>query len=255
MSEVSNPASLMPPLDKEYPFLYPTVGLHLGVYQFHPDRREQNLYRAKKLFDTYNGIGIALLCKGSGEPLTSHDITADMIAQHDGQVTGYAIMGDAEFEEHLLNVVANHTGVRRLSHRTIRFHRLRLDHPRVVVQEINDQYVSESRRVEIYPDGRMLWSDEGGTQGTAEEEFTDVCDVPGLTVINDRSGQSATQTTAEEFDRLWALANRTECMWITKADPSPAEQDTRCPLLPYAGAFCLEHHETARRMFPVLFPE
>ncbi|WNI17688.1 DUF6881 domain-containing protein [Actinacidiphila sp. ITFR-21] len=253
----------LPEVNPQFPLLYVVIAAHLGIYRFKERDRAENLRRVKKVFQTYGDLGIPLLTKNGGEPFTAEDITDEMIARHDGLVTGEQEWDVETFEDHLLNIVSNHTGVPRISYlRIIRQGPINLGRPSEIHQEVNDRHRSEVRRVEVYADGRHLWRQDGEFgEGTAEEEFTESETVWPLSVLNQRDGQSAETTTADEFERLWERATSEECGWPQKFKAEPVVTDLEdaevvtCSRTKEEGsAFCAEHGEMARRVFPALFP-
>ncbi|MGW3273599.1 DUF6881 domain-containing protein [Streptomyces kronopolitis] len=262
MATTDDRVPFIPDVDPKYPLLHISVAPHIGVYRYMEKDAEENLRRAKKVIQTYLDLGIALLTKNGGEPITANDITAELIAKHEGCVTGEVQRGTEAFEEHLLNIISNHTGVPRVSYlRIVREDFHRLNKPYIIVQEVDDRHSTEMRRVEIYADGRRLWRRDGECgEGTADEEFTESEYVWGLSILNQRPGQRAERATAEEFKRLWEEATSGCCGWITELT-SP--EVTRALALDGVlrcedaqtddSAFCAEHREMARRIFPVLF--
>ncbi|MGW3153794.1 DUF6881 domain-containing protein [Streptomyces sp. NPDC001089] len=247
-----------------FPLCHFVIASHLGITQYTEANAAECLRRARAFFALYDRIGRPLLTFGDDRPFTADDVTEDFIRHHLGQRVDLGGKTDEAFDEHLLNVEASLTGKPRISYRSITFlGHSRPDRPFRIVQEIQDQYRSESRRVEIYPDGTLLWREDGemGT-GPAEHEYTETEDVPGLVIINDRTNQRGDTITAEEFERLWERAVSNGCGWITDlltpevADALGTDRETYCT----AGRaedgqwpFCTEHLELARRMFPAVF--
>ncbi|MFE5853155.1 DUF6881 domain-containing protein [Streptomyces sp. NPDC056500] len=252
--------AFLPPIDPNHPLLHISIAPHLGIDQFKAKERVENLRRARRVIQTYLDLGIPLLQKPSGEFVMAEDITDEMIARHENMITGEASWSAERFEEHLLNVIANNKGVRRISHRRIVRTGLSLHHPHSIVQEIDDQHRAEARRVELYPDGRMLWREDGEYgEGTADEEYTESSDVPGLSILNARTGQMAETITAEEFETLWEKATSGACGWICDIYRTALAPQT--PSAKYCtrdrgdgSMFCTPHREAAQIMFPALFP-
>jgi hypothetical protein len=141
---------------------------------------------------------------------------------------------------------------------------LRLKEPWAVYQEIDDHTDTEIRRVERYPDGRMLWHlDDGGFEPvTATKEWVPATEIPLLSVANSAAFRQATEVPAEEFERLFAAARREGCKWIVDLASSGEWQMLDETESVYCGgtdltddgsAFCTEHREVASRVVPALF--
>lgn len=258
-----NPAPIVPPVNPTYPLLHPVIARQLGIYRFTEREADKILARTRKVFETYAELHIPLLSNGdTGEPWTADNITLDLVLRHKNLITNERIMSDEEFEENLLNIISNHTGVPRVSYRRITREGLRLDQPWMIVQEIDDRYHSEKRRVEWYPDGRLLWRIDGEAgHGTAEEEFTESLDVPGLSIINDRPGRKAEEITREDFEGLWvrgygghhAALCRFPASGYSYLDDKPDELPSCNGTREGESAFCEEHGKQIRAVFPFLF--
>ncbi|MGW3860396.1 DUF6881 domain-containing protein [Streptomyces sp. NPDC005047] len=244
-----------------YPLNHYAIAVHLGINEYTETNLPENLRRARAFLGLYERMGKTILLHPGGSPIKAEEIDENFIRAHEGQRSELGYRSPEDFDEHLKNLESSLTGVRRVSYRRVRFTGpLRLDRPHTVVQEINDQYRSESRRVELYADGRLLWREDGfHGEGPAEEEHTETEDVPGLSILNDRTGLRAEEATAEEFESLWERATGESCGWVAGlrdrglAGLSGAESLYCTNDHGDGTAFCAEHEETARRMFPALF--
>ncbi|MFC9505485.1 DUF6881 domain-containing protein [Streptomyces sp. NPDC057002] len=248
--------------DTRYPLAFYAIAVHLGIIEYTEDNAAECLRRAKAFFQIYEDAGQHMLTHADGTPLLVADIDEGFIRHHLGQRVEFGFRSPEDFDEHMRNLKASVTGVPRVSYRRIRCHRLRLDTPFMIYQEIDDQYRAEKRRVEMLSDGQMLWREDGyHGEGTANSapEYVDYEDVPGIGIINDRSGYRAEEMTAEEFERLWERATSDTCGWVMELHDQgltglPGAEAVYCTKEHgEEEAFCAEHQEMARRMFPRLF--
>jgi hypothetical protein len=248
--------------DVRYPLTHFAIAVHLGITAYTEDNVAECLRRTKAFLGLYERMDKPLLYKRDDSPLLVEEIDEDFIRAHIGQKPQFGFRSPEDFDEHVRNVEASLTGVPRRTYRRITFlGSSRSDRPFQIFQEINDQYRSEARRVEVYPDGMLLWREDGEHgEGSAEQEFTETEDVPGPGIINDRTNQRCETVPAEEFEKLWDRALGTNCGWVVelKAEGSPiVPDDTESVYCTHThqdeSPFCPEHHELARRMFPALF--
>ncbi|MET9656391.1 hypothetical protein [Streptomyces sp. NPDC006510] len=266
MSDTNRPDSdygLLPVMETNiaYPLTHHTIGVHLGLKEFTEDNVAEALRRVKAFFGLYEEAGKQLISRQDGSPLLVQQIDEAFIRHHFGQKTSFGMRTPDEFDEHLLNIRSSLTGIPRRSYRRITFLGLaRLNQrPFRILQEIDDQYRSEARRVEIYTDGTLLWREDGyHGLGPAVTEHTESEDVPGLGIINDRTNQRAESVPASEFEALFERAQSVTCGWIVDCEPSADEQHSTAIYCeesrPEDEPFCRHHMRSARLMLPALYP-
>ncbi|WP_181786143.1 hypothetical protein [Streptomyces phytophilus] len=69
--------------------------------------------------------------------------------------------------------------------------------------------------MEVYADGTLLWREDGRQgEGTAEFEHTETEDVPGLSIVHERTNQRADSVSASDFEVLFARATGNTCGWV-----------------------------------------
>ncbi|WP_329271773.1 DUF6881 domain-containing protein [Streptomyces sp. NBC_01451] len=250
-----------------YPLTEFVIAAHLGIEEFTADNAEECLRRVKALFELYEELGVPLVYLKDEVPFSSRYANRAFIRHHLGQRTAGIAKTPEEFDRHLKKVKTSRTGIpSRSYYRITRFGAsVRLAEPCVILQEVDDHGDFEIRRVELYPDGRMLWhNDEDGLEpGTTTKEWTEAAEVPLLSVLNSRAFQRAEEVPAEEFKKLWPAARRQGCKWVLSLH-APREwlhldetESVYCgatDLTDDGSAFCTEHREIAGRMFPALFP-
>lgn len=242
---------ITPKFDRERPFTFLGFAVHLGIPVWREEDVEENLRRVRRLLQVYIDHDKPLLMLESGEPFTPEQVTPELIAQHTGAVVNCGTHTPASFDDHMLDVIASITGIPRLSYYRIRKHNPMLGRPCDIYQEVCDKTDEERRRVEVYLDGGMLWV-EDNYEGTGETG-SDWGHFPGLYILNERPGQTATQIDADTFEVLWEKATRAKCLWTIFTGPDTVKD---CPAHRLEGmAFCAEHTRQARAMFPRLFEE
>ncbi|MCX5103467.1 hypothetical protein [Streptomyces sp. NBC_00439] len=244
-----------------YPLTHYTIGVHLGLKEFTENNVAEALRRTKAFFALYEEAGKPLIARQDGSPLLVQQIDETFIRRHFGQKMSFGTRTPDEFDEHLLNIRSSLTGIPRRSYRRITFLGLARPNQRPfrILQEIDDRYRSEARRVEIYTDGTLLWREDGyHGLGPAETEHTESEDVPGLGIINDRTNQHAESVPAAEFEALFQRAQGVTCGWIVDCEPSAYVQPSTAIYCeesrPEDKPFCGHHMRLARMMLPALFP-
>ncbi|MFV0135574.1 DUF6881 domain-containing protein [Streptomyces sp. HMX87] len=248
-----------------YPLAEFVIAALLGIDEFTEDNEEECLRRTKAVFELYDQLGIPLVYFKDETPFAARYVNRALIRRHRGQRTDHRWKTPEEFDKHLKLTKATRTGkLSRSCHRVLRTgSALRLEEPWVVYQEIDDHSDTEIRRVELYPDGRMLWHDDDAFEpGTATKEWVETAEIPLLSVRNSAAFREVTEVPAEEFEKLWNAARKEGCKWpVDLRAPRPwltieqtetvycAETQTTDD----GSAFCTEHREMAGRVFPALF--
>ncbi|AZM47867.1 hypothetical protein DMB38_20580 [Streptomyces sp. WAC 06738] len=249
-----------------YPLTEFVIAALMGVEEYTADNAEECLRRAKALFELYDELGVPLVYLKDETPFSARYVNRAFIRLHLGQRTGHGDKTPEEFDRGLKLLKARRTGIPSLSfHRVIRTGAsLRLAEPWAVLQEIDDLTDTEIRRVELYPDGRMLWhQDDGGFEpGTTTKEWVQATDVPLLSVRNSAAFQKVEEVPAEEFEKLWDVARRPGCKWIVDLhaprqwlliDQTDSVYCDDPDTTDDGSAFCTEHRVMAERVFPALF--
>lgn len=241
------------------------IAAHLGIEEYTADNAEECLRRVKALFELYDELGVPLLYFKDETPFSARLVNRAFIRRHLGQRTGHGSKTGEEFDRGMKLLKARRTGIPSTSyHRVVYRGHIRLAEPCRIYQEIDDLCDTEIRRVEVYPDGRMLWhnDDSGFEPGTATKEWTQGTDIPLLSVRNKAVFQRVDEVPAEEFERLWGTATGVSCKWVVELKAprewmTLGETDSVYCDSPHTtddgSAFCAEHREIAARVFPALF--
>lgn len=242
-------AKLIPDMNPRYPLCHIAIAVHLGIPVFLAKDADENLRRVKALVKTHRELGVHLLTRDD-KVVTEDDINPEMIAAHEGQKTNLGTYTAADFDDHLLDIIASRTGKPRVSYVHIRKHTPRVGYPVDIYQEIDDKSGEELRRVEVFLDGQHLWVEDNFT-GTGETDKDDTR-FDGLVILNARPGQTAKMISEDDFGLLWGDATDESCCWIEVLyeNVTPdfcADEQTR------GSAYCAKHHEIAKMMFPRLF--
>ncbi|MFC4498455.1 MULTISPECIES: hypothetical protein [Streptomyces] len=193
---------------------------------------------------------------------TERKVSREELEGHIGLKINAGEMDRAEFDEKIaeLRYYREHNRPRPLFVHLRRTSLHRLDQPCDIYQYVHRKDGEEQQRVEVYPDGRLLWV-EGNYDGTGEIDW-DYATFRGLEAHNARPGWEAEFVEEEMFQRLWERARADLCGWVEELkgtkewstiDETESVYCTQ-PRNDAGSAFCVEHYEMARRMFPRLFP-
>ncbi|PNE43403.1 DUF6881 domain-containing protein [Streptomyces noursei] len=231
------PVVVFPDVDPELPLTHPAIAMHLGIAKFTEGNVSEVLRRVVRLNEVFGFY-------------PSEAITEGLVRRHIGQSLNWGLTQPEEFDEKITDIEYEHRhGKPRVVFVHIRIERPRPDQPCDIYQDIIQKSGEESRRVEVYEDGRHLWV-EGNDDGTGRTDWEEAYAFPGLVILNARHGQIAKFIDESRFEKLWTRATSLDCAWIREGGhPCARQRDEE------AHPWCGEHMGIARVLFPRLFED